>query len=186
MTFILREANQSNVETLAHLHVVGGRNSYEGLVDQAYLDSLTEEDFIQRWRNWLQEGVRVVLAEEKETSRICGFCGFGPLKTPPPGSSPIRPQYSSEIYAIYVLPEFWKQGVGKKLMRHCSKALQEEGHNSMCLWVLKGNERAGSFYEKLGGQRIGKHTIEVGPSKVIEVCYGWRDIDAMTAEKRGS
>ena len=183
MTYILREANQSDVKTLAHLHVVGGRSSYEGLVDQTYLDSLTEEDFVQRWEEWLQEDVRVIVAEEKETSNICGFSGFGPLKTPPPGSSPIRPQYSSEIYAIYVLPEFWRQGIGRQLMQYCTKELQKEGHNSICLWVLKGNERAGSFYENLGGQRIGKHTIEVGPSKVIEVCYGWRDMSVISSKE---
>lgn len=184
MTFILREADQSDVKTLAHLHVVGGRSSYEGLVDQTYLDSLTEEDFIQRWKGWLQDGVQVVLAEEKETSSICGFCGFGLLKTPPPGSSPIRPQYSSEIYAIYILPDFWRQGIGTRLMKDCVARLQEEGHDSLCLWVLKGNERAGLFYEYFGGQRIGKHTIEVGPSKVIEICYGWRDIHAITTKEK--
>ena len=186
MTFTLREASQSDVETLAHLHLRGGRSSYDGLVDQEYLDGLKEEEFCQCWEGWLKEGVRVFLAEDVDTSVVCGFCGFGTLKTPPPGSSPIRPQYSSEIYAIYVLPEFWRQGVGKKLLRHCAEALQKEGHNSMCLWVLKGNERAGLFYEHLGGRRIGKHTIEVGPSKVIEVCYGWRDIDTIAADKRAS
>ena len=48
-------------------------------------------------------------------------------------------------------------------------------HKSMCLWVLEKNERAVSFYKKLGGERCGKKEIEIGKSKVKEVCFGWRN-----------
>jgi hypothetical protein len=29
----------------------------------------------------------------------------------------------------------------------------------------------------MGGQRVGKKMIEIGPTKAKEMCYGWRYID---------
>ena len=47
----------------------------------------------------------------------------------------------------------------------------------MCLWVLDKNKRGCSFYEAIGGKRVGKKMVEIGPNKLKEVCYGWRDIN---------
>ena len=59
---------------------------------------------------------------------------------------------------------------------HVLKNLKEKKHKSLCLWVLAENSRACAFYEALGGQKLGKKKIQIGPSQVDEMCYGWRPL----------
>jgi ribosomal protein S18 acetylase RimI-like enzyme len=56
--------------------------------------------------------------------------------------------------AIYVLSEYYSSGVGFQLMSESLKKLNE--YNKIIVWVLKDNERAISFYEKLGFKFDGK------------------------------
>ena len=51
-----------------------------------------------------------------------------------------------EIYAIYVLPEWWGRGAGRLLMAHAVRALTEAGHRDITLWVLEANQQARRFY----------------------------------------
>lgn len=123
-------------------------------------------------------GTSLALIED----RPAGFVSYGRLKTPPPGSSPIRPLYSAEIYGLYLLPAYYRQGLGTRLMAEAAQQLRAMKHKSLCLWVIEKNNRAVSFYKERGGERIGKHDIEIGPSRVREICFGWRDTAGLLIE----
>ena len=56
---------------------------------------------------------------------------------------------SGEIRAIYILPEYWSQGLGKKLFLAAIEKLQEIKFDKVYLWVLKDNIRATDFYNKM-------------------------------------
>lgn len=175
---MIRKATQDDIPTIAALHIEGWKGAYGGIVDQAYLDSLTVEKRIKDWQGWLAaEESEVFLAEED--GKPAGFVVIGRTKTPPPGSSPIRPSHSGEIYALYLHPDFWRKGIGTTLIKHAARELKERKHSTVCLWVLDANVRARAFYEKMGGQKIGNKMIEIGPSKLKEVCYGWKDTSAL-------
>ena len=177
---MIRKATQDDIPTIAALHVEGWKGAYGGIVDQAYLDSLTVEKRIQDWQGWLAaEESEVFVAEEE--GRAVGFVVIGRTKTPPPGSSPIRPSHSGEIYALYLDPDFWRRGIGTALIKRAARELKERKHSTVCLWVLDANARAKAFYEKMGGQKIGNKMIEIGPSKLKEVCYGWKDTSQLRA-----
>jgi len=55
-----------------------------------------------------------------------------------------------EIYALYVDPGRYRGGVGRLLMAHARRRLKDQGFDAAVLWVLLGNERAASFYEREG------------------------------------
>ena len=171
---MIRLATEQDIPTIARLHIEGWKAAYGGLVDQAYLDSLSVDQRINDWTGWMGSGESTTLIAEK-AGQPAGFVTYGRTKTPPPGSSNIRPTHGSEIYALYLLPGFWRQGIGAALLRQAAANLRENKQKTLCLWVLDGNGRAKSFYEKMGGQRIGKKMIEIGPSQLKEICYGWRD-----------
>ncbi len=170
----IRRAQEKDIPAIAAIHIAGWQAAYGGLVDQAYLDSLSVEQREEDWRGWMAGGESETLIAEMD-GKPAGFVTYGRTKTAPPGESKIRPQYPAEIYALYLLPDVWRQGIGGALLRAAAKNLKEKKMNGLCLWVLDGNHRAKSFYEKLGGQRIGKKMIEIGPSNLKEVCYGWRE-----------
>lgn len=178
MTFTIHPATSDDIADLAYIHVASKKLAEKHIVNQAYLDSFRQEDFEEKWRGFLAtEDSQQDLIYKGDNA--VGFISYGHLRTAPAGTSKIRPLYSAEIFAIYVHPDHIGQGYGKALLHHAVVRLKEQNHKSLCLWVLEKNKRARAFYEAFGGQRIGKHFVEMGPTKVKELCYGWRDISDM-------
>lgn len=174
MSVIIRKATKDDIPDLARIHVPAKQKSYAAAVDNNYLQAFTFEEYEGIWDRFMSaEDATQYLALYND--KPAGVISFGRLRTPPPGTSKIRPLYSSEIFGIHVHPDFWRKNIGTALMQHAVSLLRDEGHKSLCLWVVDKNE-ATQFYNALGGQRIGKRMIEIGPSKVKELCYGWRDI----------
>lgn len=171
-TFSIQTADQNHISELARIHLASKRAAERDIVDADFLASKTQEEYEEKWTLWLdEEGIDVLIIPD------VGFVSYGRMQTPPPGTSKIRPLYSAEIFAIYVHPDHWREGAGKALIKSAVKALQEDKHKSLCLWALKGNKNANGFYDHLKGQRLGKRQIEAGPTKTIELCYGWRDLN---------
>jgi len=79
---------------------------------------------------------------------VVGFVTFGPSRDPDTVGM-------GEIYALYVDPGRYEGGVGRMLMAHARRRLKGEGFEAAVLWVLLGNERAASFYEREGWQPDG-------------------------------
>ncbi len=175
----LRPVNADDIQTLAQIHIEGWNGAYGGLVDNEFLSVPTIEERSAQWQEWIDVPESGAALAVNDDGSAAGFVSYGKLKTPPPGSSPIRPLYSSEIYGLYLLPDYYRQGIGTMLIKHAAAQLMALRHKSMCLWVLEKNSRAVPFYKKMGGERCGKHMIELGQTKVKEICFGWRDLSIL-------
>ena len=174
----IRPATATDAGDLAHVHIEGWRSSYGGLIDQAYLDGLDRKARERDWGEWLAGGTEALIAHD-DKGGPAGFVSFNKLMTPPPGMSPIRPLYTAEILAIYILPDYWRQGLGRTLMSQAVARLREKKHRSLCLWVLEKNSRAVGFYKALGGERCGRKSVEIGGKTLTDICFGWRDISRL-------
>ncbi len=174
----IRIASVQDAQTLADIHVPSKKKTYVGIVDADYLNAKTIEEYTEKWTRWMRDNP-ITVAISYEGDRPAGFICWGPLQTPPPGTSNIRPQYPAEIYSIHVHPDFWRSGHGTKLMRYAAGEIQKDQKNALCLWVLKGNKNADAFYRKLGGQKLGKKKMFSGPTECLEFCYGWRDLSVL-------
>ena len=53
---------------------------------------------------------------------------------------------AGEIFALYVLKDYYGKGVGQQLMQAAFAAL--DGYQEIILWVLEDNKRAIAFYKK--------------------------------------
>jgi ribosomal protein S18 acetylase RimI-like enzyme len=172
----IRQATLENIHDIAAIHLASEQAAYKNIVDQPFLDKKTSEEYEVKWKGWLiEEGIDVSILYDGNIPK--GFISYGRMQTPPPGTSKIRPQYTSEIFAIHIHPDYWRQGLGQSLILNAVQNLKDQKHQSVCLWVLAKNERATKFYDHLGGKRLGKRMIEVGRFKLKEICYGWRDIN---------
>ena len=56
----------------------------------------------------------------------------------------------AEIYAVNVHPDRWRQGAGRLLCEHAFREAAARELTAVTLWVLKGNDPARRFYERLG------------------------------------
>ncbi|MDE7281356.1 MAG: GNAT family N-acetyltransferase, partial [Ruminiclostridium sp.] len=110
--------------------------AYKGLIDQAYLNSMTLEKCTSiafKWRD------NILVA--KDDDRVVGFAGYGE-------HSDSALSNTGEVFAIYIFSEYYGKGVGYALMQAALQKLSQ--YKRVALWVLKDNKRAIRFYEKCG------------------------------------
>ena len=56
----------------------------------------------------------------------------------------------AEIMLLYVLPEWQRKGLGKKLLSHTLRKMRGKGYKSAVLVTAEKNVGACKFYEKFG------------------------------------
>lgn len=128
--------SSDEIEGKAYVHWKAWQEAYEGLVDQVYLGSLTLEKCTKIAYQW-RDNILVA----KDGDKVIGFAGYGTYRDDTlPGAG--------EVFAIYVLREYYGKKVGCALMRALLRELSE--YRRIAVWVLKGNGRAIRFYEKCG------------------------------------
>ena len=137
MSTSIRPAEPADAEGLAPLHTEVWREAYTGLMPQEVLDGLDRrplEQRVQRWREriawpdgatWVAEG----------GGGLLGFVSTGRGRD---GSGDL------EVMALYVRRSHYGTGLGHRLL---ATAI---GDAPAYLWVLAGNARAISFYERHG------------------------------------
>jgi ribosomal protein S18 acetylase RimI-like enzyme len=140
----IRRAHFADARPLAEMHVASWQAAYRDLLPSAYLTSLSIERRVAGWEEWLLENSRQVFVIEGD-GRVVGYVAFGPTRDHDLGAAE-----AGEVYGIYVHPDDWHKGYGKRLMKHALAGLSHEGFSLATLWVLKGNERAMRFYERCG------------------------------------
>ena len=158
------------------MHVASWKSTYRGIVPQDYLDALDEAVRTDVWREEVARGTSpIFVAEDAET--ICGFISGGPLREPI-GNCDV------EIYAIYVLADMQRRGVGRELMRALAIAFAESGFARPAVWVLAQNPSR-HFYARLGGKPITEKQIQIGGAELIEVAYGWENLGSLLLDGTG-
>ena len=164
----IRAAQPTDAAAIAHVHVDSWRTTYKGIVPDAYLATLSYEERTQQWRTVLsQPTTSVVYVAEDDSGQVIGFASGGAER----GGDP---DYTGELYAIYLLHDVQQRGLGSQLTAAVVQKLLQDGLTSLLVWVLAANP-ACRFYESLGGQRLYDKLITIGGAPLVEVAYGWRD-----------
>lgn len=168
---VIREAASADAAGIARVHINSWQSTYRGIVPEAYLGSLDYSERTVRWKSLLSEpgSANAIYVAEAQQEGVVGFASGGPERS----GDPI---YRGELYAIYVLPEYQRIGLGIRLAEAIVDPLVRAGLDSMMVWVLADNQPARRFYQRLGGKLLRTQTIEIGGIGLEEVAYGWEDI----------
>lgn len=167
---VIRAGTLEDCEKIGALQVKAWLETYRGLVADSVLDTLSTVDQAANWRRILVREPPVVMAvAEQSNGTLLGFAGGGTRR----GS---RLTQDCEIYALYVLGRAQRQGLGHALMGAVGSQLLAQGFRSLCLWVLRDNQRARRFYESLGGVEAGEKIESMGGRPLAEIAYGWDDL----------
>ena len=177
---LIRAAVAADARAIAGVQVASWRSTYRGIVDDDYIDGLTAEAREQAWADFLAraDAECVVFVAEGNDTGVVGFASGGPVRD---GG---EREFGGELYAIYLLAEHQRRGLGGRLVRAVAAALGERGHRSMLVWVLERNP-ACAFYEAMGGRRIKAEPLAIGGATYASVAYGWDDIGALLAPDAG-
>lgn len=137
---MIRKATVADAEAIATIHVRTWQTAYAEIFPAEFLANLSVERRVAAWREQLANNPGLTFIAE-ENGLVTGWVSGGL-------SIDADAVGASEVQAIYVLPEYWDKGVGGELMRAIEQALPPS--HSTILWVLRDNQRALRFYEKLG------------------------------------
>jgi GNAT superfamily N-acetyltransferase len=120
------------------------------------------------WREMLDRDVDGVLPAwlAERDGRAVGFASSGP-----PRDQDV-PLPSAELYAIYILTEERRSGIGRLLLQTTAAHWRERGATELVLWVLEGNAPARGFYEATGWRPDGaRQQLEIARTSLTEIRY---------------
>ena len=176
----IRPAVPNDAQAVARIRVLGWRFAYQGLISQDYLDSLSIAEDTERMRGYLSQlpqnlppnnlaSVQGPNDGEKRSfmlavrdDAVLGFCHFSaaPNNADRPERATPGGTMNGRLHSLYIDPDALGQGVGHALMSHALSTFAAWGCERAHLWVLEGNSRAVSFYERQGWQLTGDTKVD--------------------------
>ena len=171
----IREAELRDAAGLARVMVDSFRSAHRDYIPEESLMKLTYEESERNWARALSElsgsteSMEYIFVAENDAGDLIGVAMGGPERSN-------HPLYTGEVYVLYLLPQYHRQGIGRRLTGQVVKRLVEQGMHSLLIRVLKANAPARRFYEALGGELVLEEQIEENGAVLEQVAYGWMDV----------
>lgn len=168
--FVIFPAGPTDADDLARVHVQSWRETYKGLLPDAYLARMSEPAHARRFGHALMKpGADDVTLAAADRGGLVGYAQAG--------ASRRRVEHEGEVATLYLVRSAQNRGLGARLLRDAARALAAKGATSLVISVLQGNFAARGFYEHLGGEAEAAR-LEPGPGGGMfhEVAYRWSDI----------
>ena len=163
-SLVIRDATSSDIPALARLHVTTW-NATHSWRQKGPTYELRE----RQWRDTFDrgDGSWFCLVVERPNAELVGFAkgvlydgdlsGFG-----------------GELNKIYLLREYQRQGLGRRLVGYIARRFLSQGITSMVLFGEATNPSCG-FWEALSGERLYTANGEFHGG------YGWRDLRSLAS-----
>lgn len=176
----IRPATPYDAQAIARIRVQGWRFAYQGLISQDYLDSLSVAEDTERMRGYLSQFPQNSPPSRSESAQgssddkkrsfmlaargdaVLGICHFSaaPNNADRPERATPGGEMVGRLHSLYIDPDALGQSIGHALMSHALSTFAAWGCERATLWVLEGNSRAISFYERQGWHRTGATKVD--------------------------
>jgi ribosomal protein S18 acetylase RimI-like enzyme len=173
MTVTIRAATLEDAPGIARVQAESWCTTYTGLIPDEVIAQYGGYDRrVTQWtRTFTNPDHTQAIFVADHQRQIVGFASGGPQRDP-------DLPFASELYAIYVLEAYQRQGLGARLTAAVVDHLIAAGYPSMLVWVLADNP-ARRFYQRIGGTFVREQPFDLGGSQQIEAGYGWNDMNAL-------
>lgn len=175
MATTIRNAKPGDEEGIVYSGIRGWQNTYKHILPIDYLTDL-DNQIPQRKIEW---GLHLQKPEVRQRTFVAEVdqkvVGFATADSNRHKELP----FAGEIFAIYVLKDYQRTGLGKKLVKALVEMFISREQTSMVIGALKENHQARRFYEDIGGEIVGETTFAVNGINYPEVLYGWRNLEAL-------
>jgi L-amino acid N-acyltransferase YncA len=162
----VRDAREADIRALARLHVTTWNATHRGGRSGGPTYELRE----RQWREAFSQsdGGWFCLVIERADGELVGFAKGTRY------AHADLPAFAGELNKIYLLEEYQRLGLGRRLVGHVARRFLSQGIESM---VLFGDARNPSCacWEALGGEPL-PH-----PDGAFSGSYGWRDLRRLAA-----
>ena len=174
LDYAISPAGPADALELGRVHVTSWRETYPGLLPQAYLNRMSAKVHARRFHRDLlrtKPGEVTLIAEDADGA--VGYVNGAVLRGDGRAAD-------AEVFTLYVVRKAQGVGVGRALLSACARVLRAEGASSLMLFVLSRNLGARAFYERLGGEVFAEVAAKGWGEGVTETAYRWREIEALT------
>lgn len=143
----IRPISPDDGALVGQIHAETWKIAYKGIINDRYLDNLSAS----RW----EEGVAQKIADGEwqglgaVSDGILAGCTFYS------GARDEKRAGWGEIISLYVLPRYWRRGIGFMLLNQAMDGLNAVGFDKCYLWVLSENRQAITFYKRYGFKQDG-------------------------------
>lgn len=159
---VVRKAMPSDAKDIVEINIKGWQDTYKGIFPDSYLKKLNidKEKHIEKYKEKIDKkgNFLVSLFDDK----IVGFANYGLNKKNMNDSI-------GEIYAIYILSEYQKSGIGSKLFNQTINLLKDDYKNIIVSCLLENPSNL--FYKKMGGKLIDNCEFVLENEKYTENVY---------------
>ncbi|HJS08129.1 MAG TPA: GNAT family N-acetyltransferase [Pirellulales bacterium] len=161
----IRDATPNDIPALAELHVKTWTDTYWPVANPPTCQ-IRERQWREQFAN--NEGSWFCLVVENRDGELIGFAKGKRY------ASDDLPGYAGELNKIYLLRQYQRLGIGRRLVGHVARRFLSQGINSMVLFGTPQNPSC-AFHEALGGQRLYAKNGEFHGG------YGWRDLQQLAS-----
>ena len=153
----IRFADKTDISHIAETYVHNHRPTYKNLLPAEYIETLTPEYAVKKWREYIADGNNRVWVAEDES----GFLGFA-------ASMPDEELYNVwYLDSLHVCEKARGKGVGTALLKTVGKYALDNGYEKMSICIVKGNDNAGDLYRKLGARHYKDFTGKMSHSEKL-------------------
>lgn len=154
----IRRAELSDADAMAYVHATSWQETYKGLLDDHVISKFNVDNRKKMWAAFLQKDIDTQRAYVAVNSgKVVGIASWHETAD------------HVELLTLYVLSDFHNQDIGKSLFKQVEKDAAQKG-KQLITWVLKEN-KATSFYEKMGLKFVKSEEKNLGASSVQEFMY---------------
>lgn len=165
----IRKGFPEDLEEITYVNRKTWKTTYPNIIDQDFLDklplSMPKEDLEKKKKEITEGKSNYIVAEDGE--KIIGMLKY---------SKADQENDTAEIKALYILKEYQKQGIGKKMVNMATKEMAKAKYKNMIIGCIAQNP-ANEFYEKIGGVHIGKRDFILDNKPYKENIYFYESID---------
>jgi len=166
MAFSIRAGSRADADAIEHIRRVTWHTTYNSILNARAIDGATQ-GFADRWRrDFKPDGGQFVFIAESAGKPV-GFILGGP-------SREAWADYPGEIYLLYVLDEFQRQGIGKQLMIKAHEALSAAKLAPYFLFAIGEVKAPQAFYTRAGGKDITRSKgFSIAGTPLTDIAFGW-------------
>ncbi|MBQ1383060.1 MAG: GNAT family N-acetyltransferase [Solobacterium sp.] len=162
---VIREYRESDRREIGEIYVANWQKTYRGLLADALLDRMDPAEAAEKWHAYtLVDGQGIFVAEEEGT--VSGFAAYCPDE---------RDGHALYLESLHIREDRQGQGIGKALIRTVGR-YAADNYRRMTIHIVRGNDRAGRLYQKLGAVHVRYFTDRFGDTPSDSEELAWEDL----------
>ena len=168
MKWNIEKSQKSDCKPITEFITKAWNETYKGIINDEFLEGMknTEE---RRYTNAINNyndktNMQYII---KDNNRIIGFLKLSKTDNNEEENDCL------ELQSLYVLKEFQKNNLGKKLINKAFEEAKKMGYKELIVGCLEGNDSNG-FYKKMGGEFIKKREFKLQNQTLYENVYRYK------------